>query len=75
MPLMCDDTSAINLPKNPIQYFRTKHIEIKYHFLGYHVQKGDIVLEFVSIEKNNLKISLQNPLVKINLSKLDMNLG
>ncbi|KAG8652052.1 hypothetical protein MANES_06G057550v8 [Manihot esculenta] len=26
IPIKCDNTSAINLTKNPIQYFRTKHI-------------------------------------------------
>ena len=26
--IKCDNTSAINLSKNPIQYSRTKHIEI-----------------------------------------------
>ena len=27
-PIMCDNSSAINLSKNPIQYSRTKHIDI-----------------------------------------------
>ena len=31
-----------------MQLFRTKHIEIRYHFLRDHAQKGDITLEFVS---------------------------
>ena len=45
---MCDNTSAINISKNPIQHFRTKHIDIKHHFIRDHVLKGDIELEFVS---------------------------
>ena len=48
VPIMCDNTSAINLSRNPIQHSRTKHIEIRYHFIRDHVQKGDIELEFVS---------------------------
>ena len=48
IPIKCDNTSAINLSKNPIQHSRTKHIEIRYHFLRDHVQKGDIVLEFTN---------------------------
>jgi len=33
IPLLCDNTSAINLTKNPIQHSRTKHIEIHHHFI------------------------------------------
>ena len=49
IPIKCDNTSAINLSKNPIQHSRTKHIEIRYHFLRDHVQKDNIVLEFTNI--------------------------
>ena len=44
VPIKCDNTSAIN----PMQHSKTKHIEIIYHFLRDHTQKGDISLEFVS---------------------------
>ena len=50
VPVFCDNTSVINLSKNHIQYSWTKHIEIRYHFLRDHLQKGDISLEFVSTE-------------------------
>ena len=33
-----------------MQHYRTKHIEIRHHFLRNHAQKGDITLEFVSIK-------------------------
>ena len=51
IPIKRDNTSAINFSKNPIQHSRTKHIEIRHHFLRDHVQKGDIVLEFVNTDK------------------------
>ena len=47
IPLKCDNTSAICLTKNPIQHSRTKHIEIRHHFIRDHVSKNDVVLEFV----------------------------
>lgn len=47
IPIRCDNTSAINLSKNHILYSRTKHIEIRHHFLRDHVQKGDCILEFI----------------------------
>ena len=47
IPIKYDNTSAISLTKNPIQHSRTKHIEIRHHFIRDHVQKGDVVIEFV----------------------------
>ncbi len=44
--IKCDNTSAINLTKNPIQYFRTKRIDIRHHFILDHELNGDVVLEF-----------------------------
>jgi hypothetical protein len=33
VPLMCDSTSAISVAKIPVLHSRTKHIEVRYHFL------------------------------------------
>ena len=52
----CDNPSAINLSKNPIQYSRTKHIEIRHHFLRDHIQKGDIELMYVHTDKQLVDI-------------------
>jgi hypothetical protein len=48
IPIRCDNTSAINISKNPILHSRTKHIEIRHHFIHDHVQKGDVELKFIS---------------------------
>ena len=48
IPIKCDNTSVINISKNPVQYSKTKHIKIRHHFFRDHAQKGDIKLEFVS---------------------------
>lgn len=47
IPLRCDDTSAINLTKNPIMHSRTKHIQIRHLFIRDHVLKSDCAIEFV----------------------------
>ena len=39
--------SAINLTKNPIHHSRSKHIEIRHHFIRDYVNNGDINVEFV----------------------------
>jgi hypothetical protein len=41
VPLLCDNESAINIAYNPCEHSRTKHIDIRYHFLRDHVIKGD----------------------------------
>ena len=38
-PIFCDNSSAINLSKNPVHHSRTKHIEVRHHFLRDHVLK------------------------------------
>jgi len=50
IPLLCDNTSAINLTKNPIQHSTTKHIEIRHHFIRDHVINGDCIIRFVNSE-------------------------
>jgi hypothetical protein len=40
VPLLCDNESAIRMADNPVEHSRTKHIDIRYHFLRYHQQKG-----------------------------------
>ena len=67
--IICDNTSAINLSKNPIQHSKTKHIEIRHHFLRDHIQKGDIVLEFVSTEKQLADVFIK-PLYEEQLLKI-----
>ena len=46
-PIRCDNTSAINLTKNPVQHSRSKHIEIRHHFIRDHVQNSNVILDFV----------------------------
>ncbi|GJV04958.1 hypothetical protein Tco_1338527 [Tanacetum coccineum] len=52
VPIMCDNKGAIDLSKNLVQHSRTKHIEIRHHFLRDNVQKGNISIEKVASEDN-----------------------
>jgi hypothetical protein len=47
VPLLCDNESAIKIAHNPVQYNKTKHIEISHHFIWDHVNRGDINLSYV----------------------------
>ncbi|GJQ90244.1 hypothetical protein Tco_0001383 [Tanacetum coccineum] len=48
--IYCDSKSAIAISCNPVQHSRTKHINIRYHFIKEHVEKGTIELYFVGME-------------------------
>jgi hypothetical protein len=50
IPLLCDNTAAICLSKNPILHSRAKHVEIKHHFIRDYVQKGVIEIQFIDTE-------------------------
>ena len=50
-PIFCDNTSAIAITQNPVMHSKTKHIDIRYHFIRDHVMKGDIELHFIPTEK------------------------
>jgi hypothetical protein len=39
VPLMCDNESVVKLATNLVQHSRTKHIDIRHHFLRDHIGK------------------------------------
>jgi hypothetical protein len=47
VPLMCDNTNAISVAKNPIFHKRMKHLQVRYHFLRDHMEKGDIEMRYI----------------------------
>ncbi|GKC10827.1 retrovirus-related pol polyprotein from transposon TNT 1-94, partial [Tanacetum coccineum] len=50
IPMYCDNKSAIALCCNNVQHSRSKHIEIRFHFIKEHVENGVIKLYFVNME-------------------------
>jgi hypothetical protein len=49
--LMCDNTSAISIVKNPVFHKRMIHLERRHHFLRDHIEKGDIEMRYIDIER------------------------
>lgn len=47
-----DNQGTINLAKNPVNHQRSKHIDIKYHFIRSEIQAGTVKLEYVPTEEN-----------------------
>jgi hypothetical protein len=74
VPLMCDSTSAISVAKNPVLHSRTKHIEVRYHFMRENVEKGNIDHIHVPTKKQLANI-LTKPLDQATFSHLRGELG
>jgi hypothetical protein len=51
VPLMCDNISDISVAKNPTIHKRTRHLEMRHHFLRDHVEKGDIEIRYIDTER------------------------
>ena len=74
IPIFCDNTSAINITKNLVQHSRTKHIEIRHHFIRDHVLKNDISIEFVD-SLNQIADIFTKPLNEAQFIKIRRELG
>ena len=72
--IKCDNSSAINISKNPVQHSRTKHIDIRYHFLTDQVAQNMVKLEFIPIT-NQVADIFTKPLSKDVFERLRTLLG
>lgn len=70
IPLRCDNTSVINLTKNPVLHFITKYIEIRHHFTRDHTAKGDCIIQYVNTNDQLADIS-PNLCLEIDFMKLE----
>ena len=64
MTIFCDNTSAINISKNLVQHSRTKHIDIRHHFIRDLVENKIVTLKHVSTE-NQLADLFTKPLDRV----------
>lgn len=49
-PLMCDNTSAMNMTKNLVHQKGTMYIDVRHHFLRDNVAKGNVVMRYCMIK-------------------------
>jgi hypothetical protein len=75
VPLMCDNESVLKLATIPIQHSRTKHIDIRHHFLRDHAGTADISICSISRDDQLANI-FTKPLDESRFCKLrsEMNL-
>jgi hypothetical protein len=49
--ILCDNQSCIKMTENPVFHDKSKHIEIRYHYICDMVQRGSIKLQYVSTDE------------------------
>ena len=72
--LMVDNQPSIALAKNPVLHDRSKHIDVKFHFLRDCVDGGQIVIEFVETGRQLADV-LTKPLGRLRLMELKEMIG
>ena len=74
--IFCDSSSAIHLYKNPAHNEKTKHIDIKLHFIRHEVSRGEIKMVKIHIDVNPADILTKIvPVAKFELSLDLVGLG
>jgi hypothetical protein len=63
MVICCDNKSCFKLSGNPVFHDRSKHIEIRYHFIQDKVQKGAMKFQYIPTDQQVADI-LTKPLEK-----------
>ena len=72
--LILDNMSAIQMSKNPVFHSRTKHIDIRHHYIQELVEKDIVSLEHVNTLVNRADI-LTKPLDITHFETLRRELG
>ncbi|KAL8117921.1 hypothetical protein AgCh_015708 [Apium graveolens] len=72
--LYIDNKSAIDLTKNPIFHGRSKHIDIRYHFIRECVVRGEIIVRHVKTDEQKADV-LTKALATVRFERMRTLLG
>ncbi|GFW68152.1 retrovirus-related Pol polyprotein from transposon TNT 1-94 [Trichonephila clavipes] len=61
--MFCDNQAAISFSKSPVENYRTKHIDVRYHFLRNLIYDKVFQIKYIGT-KNNLADIFTKPMVK-----------
>ena len=71
--IYCNNQSCVKLSKNPVFHDKSKHIEIKYHYIRDMVQRGAVKLQYVATDKQIADV-LTKPLAIVKFEYFRKNL-
>lgn len=69
-----DNNSCICIAKNPTDHKRTKHIDIKYHFIREQIELGNVILKYISTG-DQIADAFTKPLATIKFQELRLKMG
>jgi hypothetical protein len=72
--ILCDNQSCIKMTENHVFHDRSKHIEIRYHFIRDMVQRGALKLQYISTDEQVVDV-MTNPLSRVKFEHFRDKLG
>ena len=72
--ILCDNQSCIKMTENPVFHDRSKHIEIRYHYICDMVQRGALKLQYISTDEQVVDV-LTKPLSHVKFEYFRDKLG
>ena len=72
--IYCDNQSCVKLSENLVFHDKSKHIEIKYHYIRDMVQRGAVKLQYVLMNEQIADV-LTKPLARVKFDYFRENLG
>ena len=70
----CDNQSCVKLSENLVFHNKSKHIEIKYHYIRDMVWRGEVKLQYVAMDEQIADV-LMKPLSRVKFEYFRENLG
>ena len=74
MTLYIDNKSAIDLARNPVFHGRSKHIDVRYHFIRECVERGEIVIKHIRTDEQRSDV-LTKALATVKFERMRSLLG
>jgi hypothetical protein len=72
--ILCDNQSCIKMTENPMFHDKSKHIEIRYHYIRDMVQRGAVKLQYVGTDEQVADV-LTKPLSRVKFEYFRDKLG